>query len=180
MKFTQTFGLAAALASVASALPTARSTNGTSGGGVSIINHMEKTMYLWSVADSGDVPMITLPQGETYSENWRTNSNGGGISIKMATTPSQDDVLQYEYTLSGPTIFWDLSCINMGVNSEFTKAGFAVTSNTPNCESAICAPGDAACADAYLIPTDDHATHGCDAGTQMTLNIGSSSTNGSS
>ncbi|KAL1967558.1 hypothetical protein VTN77DRAFT_3073 [Rasamsonia byssochlamydoides] len=192
MKFTQTFGLAAILASAASALPTTmRSTNGTSssggsssgsssGGGVTIINNMEDTMYLWSVANSADAPMVTLGQGETYSENWRLNPDGGGISIKMATTPSQADVLQYEYTLVDPVIYWDLSCINMGTNSEFTKVGFAVTSDNPNCQSATCAPGDTACADAYLFPTDDQATHGCQASTHMTLNIGSGSSSGSS
>jgi hypothetical protein len=185
MKFTQTFGLAAVLASVASALPTARSTNGTApsggnGGGVTIINNMDQTMYLWSVADTADTPMVTVPQGQSYSENWRLNSNGGGISIKMATTPSQDDVLQYEYTLVEPLIYWDLSLINMSNDSLFTKVGFAVDSNTPDCQAATCAPGDIACADAYLFPTDDHATHGCQANTHMTLNVGSGSSSSSS
>ncbi|KAL1986618.1 hypothetical protein VTN96DRAFT_5996 [Rasamsonia emersonii] len=179
MKFTQVFGIAALLASAASALPLVRSTNSTSssstGGGVTINNNMDQTIYLWSVSDDFNAPMVTVPKGQSYSENWRINPNGGGISIKMATTPSQADVLQFEYTLANPTIFWDLSCINMGTNSLFTKVGFAVTSNNPQCESATCAPGDTACADAYLVPDDNQATRGCDADTHLTLNIGSSS-----
>lgn len=187
MMFKGAFGLAAAFAALTSALPTAQnstsSVNGTastgsgsgSGGGVTIFNNLSTDLYAWSVADSGDAPMVTLPaNGGTYSENWRTNPNGGGISIKLATKPDQSDVLQYEYTLMGDTIYWDLSCINMGSNSEFTQKGFSVTPNDPQCPKADCAPGDTACSDAYLVPTDDHATHGCPAGTHFDLHIGSS------
>ncbi|KAH8703202.1 hypothetical protein BGW36DRAFT_83896 [Talaromyces proteolyticus] len=141
MMFTNAFGLLASFGALAAALPTAleqRDTNST-GGGVEIINNMGKNIYL--------------------CEPWKTNSNGGGISIKLSTTPDQADVLQYEYTLSAPTIFWDLSCIN----------------DNGACPSATCKPGDTACADAYLFPTDDHATHGCPDTVQMTLNLGPSS-----
>ncbi|OKL62660.1 hypothetical protein UA08_01631 [Talaromyces atroroseus] len=148
------------------------SSNGSSGS-VNIQNNMGSTMYLWSVSENAD-PMITVQPGGSYSESWRTNPDGGGISIKMAMKPEQVDVLQYEYTLQGDTIFWDLSCIDMGTSSQFTTAGFAVTSSDSTCPSATCQPGDSACADAYLVPDDNQATHGCPAGTQMNLNIGSS------
>jgi hypothetical protein len=36
--------------------------------------------------------------GGVYSETWRTNPNGGGISIKLALDQDQHDVLQFEYT----------------------------------------------------------------------------------
>jgi len=147
------------------------STNITSDG-VQIVNNMEKTVYLWSVSDvSSD--MVTLNSGETYSENWRTNPNGGGISIKISFTPEQTDVLQYEYTYQYPTIWWDLSCINMGDNSEFTTMGFAVSSTDSACESATCAPGDVACAAAYLLPNDDWATHSCVSSDLLKLDLGS-------
>lgn len=173
MKFAQCLGLAAAFATSVSALPHAiRSTGGN--GGVTIVNNMAKTVYLWSVANTANDSMVTLNQGQTYEEDWRLNSNGGGISIKMSTTPEQRDVLQYEYTLAAPTLFWDLSCIDMGTGSEFTQVGFAVTSDNDNCVSATCKPGDVACAAAYLLPTDNAATHGCQAVTRMTLNLGPS------
>ncbi|OKL58339.1 hypothetical protein UA08_06463 [Talaromyces atroroseus] len=183
MMFTKTLAAFASLGALASALPTAiksRDTNSTSastGGGVTIVNNMDQTIYLWSVSNTADSEMVTLTAGgQDYSENWRLNPDGGGISIKMSTTPDQSDVLQYEYTLVEPTIYWDLSCINMGGNSTFTTAGFAVTSNdSGNCPSATCKPGDTACADAYLFPTDDQATHGCPDTVSMTLNLGPSS-----
>ncbi|KAJ8104423.1 hypothetical protein POJ06DRAFT_273026 [Lipomyces tetrasporus] len=180
MMFTNAFGLLASFGTLAAAFPTTlerRDTNST-GGGVEIINNMGKNIYLWSVGGSADATMVTLTSsGNTYSESWRTNSNGGGVSIKISTTPDQSDVLQYEYTLVAPTIYWDLSSINMGNASEFTTAGFAVTSNDSNCRNAICKPGDNACADAYLFPTDDQATRGCPESVQMTLNLGASSSN---
>lgn len=183
MLFTNALATFASLGALASALPTtieSRGTNSTSagtGGGISVVNNMGQTIYLWSVSESADSEMVTLTSGGTgYSEDWRLNPDGGGISIKMSTTPDQSEVLQYEYTLEEPTIYWDLSCINMGSNSTFTTAGFAVTSNdSSDCPSATCKPGDTACADAYLFPTDDQATHGCPDTVRMTLNLGASS-----
>jgi len=178
MLFIKFLGLAVAFAGFVSALPTLLSRRDTvsnsAGGSVTVVNHTPETLYLWSVANQAN-PMVTVPaNGGTYVESWRLNSGGGGISLKISSSQSQNDLLQYEYTLASPTIFWDLSCINMGQNSFFTHAGFEVVSDNSNCPSAICPAGETQCHDAYNIPTDDHATHGCDCGTHMTLNIGNS------
>lgn len=201
--FTKTLSLAAAFAALASALPspnlinravpapasgangstttsstsasgTAAATGGGAGkGGVTVINNLNSTIYLWSVSNTQG-PMQTLPpKGGTYSEKWRINPNGGGVSLKMSTTQNDADILQYEYTVADPTIYWDLSNVNLNSNSKFTKYGFAVTNNGGSgCPTATCAAGDTACADAYLFPTDDHATHGCPIDTDFTLTIG--------
>jgi hypothetical protein len=179
MLFSKFLGLAAAFAGVVSALPTTLSTlsrrDTTGSGSVTVVNNTPDVLYLWSVADEASNQMVTVPaNGGTYLEGWRINPDGGGISIKMACDPNQSDVLQYEYTLASPTIFWDLSCINMGQNSYFTQVGFEVVADNTNCPSAICPAGETQCHDAYNIPTDDHATHGCDCGTHMTLKIGNS------
>ncbi|KAJ5493007.1 Secreted thaumatin-like protein cetA [Penicillium diatomitis] len=179
MMFTKTFGFAAAFAALASALPNnlanmVRRDNTATGGSVLITNNLSVDVYAWSVTDVSG-PMITLPaNGGVYTEAWQTNPNGGGVSIKLSTDPNQQDVLQFEYTQAVDTIFWDLSCINMGSNSQFTKYGFAVlpTESSSSCPSAICAAGDSACSDAYLIPTDDYATHGCPINTGLSLTIG--------
>lgn len=177
--FTKTFGIAAAFATLASALPSGMMVrrNGTApaSGSVLITNSLDMDIYAWSVAqDVG--PMQTIKSGGgTYTEQWKTNPNGGGISIKLATDPNQSDVLQFEYTQASDTIFWDLSCINMGTGSEFTKYGFAVEPSkdaSDSCPKAICKAGDANCAAAYLQPTDDHATHGCPIDTGLALTIG--------
>jgi len=182
MMFTKTFGIAAAFATLASALPSGMDMNNMvrrnntvpTSGSVLITNNLSHDVYAWSVTNTVG-PMQTLKaNGGTYSESWRTNPNGGGVSIKLATDPNQADVLQFEYTQATDTIFWDLSCIDMGANSQFTKYGFAVlpTDPTSNCPSAVCKAGDAACNAAYLIPTDDHATHGCPINTGLALTIG--------
>lgn len=178
MMFTKTLGLASVFAAMASALPSGTMVrrNGTNaaGGGVQITNNLAQDIYAWSVSNTVG-PMQTLSaNGGTYSEKWRTNPNGGGISIKLATSPSQADVLQFEYTEAGSTIFWDLSCINMGSSSQFTQYGFAVqpSQSSGSCPSAVCAAGDTACASAYLFPSDNSATHGCPINTGLGLTIG--------
>lgn len=168
-------GLLTTLAAFTSALPTAApAKRGGSGGGVTISNNMEHNVYAWSVASSAGNMKTLSAGGGSYSEEWQTNSNGGGVSIKLATEPSQEDVLQFEYTQSGDTIFWDMSCINMGSNSKFSKYGFSVepSHTSENCPSVNCHAGDTSCADAYLQPKDDHATHGCPIDTTFKVSIG--------
>ncbi|EFR01134.1 LOW QUALITY PROTEIN: hypothetical protein MGYG_09040 [Nannizzia gypsea CBS 118893] len=75
-------------------------------------NACGKNGYLWPIAGSTGEKMITLKDGETYSEKYRTNSNGGGISIKMATDKNHKDSSQFEYTLKDLQIFYDLSNID--------------------------------------------------------------------
>ncbi|KAF7121604.1 hypothetical protein CNMCM5793_009074 [Aspergillus hiratsukae] len=178
MMFTKTF-IAAAFATLSTALPhviqrSGNTTSSTSGAGVQIVNNLSQTVYAWSVADSVSDMHTLSAGGGSYSEQWRTNGNGGGVSIKLSTKPDQSDVLQFEYTQAGDTIFWDMSCIDMAANSEFTKYGFTVTPSQSggNCPSVNCKAGDAACAEAYLQPKDDHATHGCPISTSFVLNIG--------
>lgn len=180
MMFTKTFGIAAAFAALASALPSGmnnmvrRNNTAPAGGSVLITNNLSQDIYAWSVSDvSGPMQTLTA-NGGTYSEAWQTNPNGGGVSIKLATTPDQSDVLQFEYTQATDTIFWDLSCINMESGSDFTQYGFAVlpTDSTSSCPSAVCAAGDDACSAAYLYPSDNQATHGCPIDTGLALTIG--------
>ena len=193
MIFNKALGLATAFAALTSAIPhpphrarggstpsapspspSPSSSGAPSDGGVQIKNNLDFNVYLWSVGSTADNEMHTLsPNGGTYSEEWQTPESGG-VSIKLATKPDQSDVLQYEYTVGGDLIYWDLSVINMGKDSEFTKFGFAVEPSKPggDCPSAVCKAGDTSCSDAYLIPTDDHATHGCPVDTAFTLEIG--------
>ncbi|CAG8948408.1 unnamed protein product [Penicillium salamii] len=179
MMFTKTLGLAALFSTIASALPQDMMVRRAGmvrrdGGGVKITNNLQQDVYAWSVTDNVG-PMQTIKSGGgIYSEDWRTNPNGGGISIKLALDEQQHDVLQFEYTQSGDTIFWDLSCIDMESGNKFTDKGFAVQPSEENssCPKAICKAGDKACSAAYLQPTDDHATHGCPINTALDLSIG--------
>lgn len=183
--FTKAVTLLAALSAIAGAVPSShigrRHTHGhqqsrrdtITSDGIKIVNNLEKTVYLWSVSETSG-PMETVKSGETWSDNWKTNPDGGGISIKLSFTEEQTDVLQYEYTLEEPTIWWDLSCINMGDNSEFSTMGFDVSSSDGSCESASCPAGDFACAAAYLFPDDNQATRSCQSQDLLVLTLGSS------
>ncbi|PWY72846.1 extracellular thaumatin domain protein [Aspergillus eucalypticola CBS 122712] len=174
--------LTAALATAATALPHSFSNNmvrrndtSSGSGGVSIVNNMSNTtVYAWSVSDRVSNMHTLSAGGGSYSESWQSNDNGGGISIKLSTTESQSDVLQFEYTEDGDTIYWDMSCINLGSDSAFTKYGFSVTPSEEgdNCPSVTCEAGDTECAEAYNQPDDNEATHGCPIDTQFTLTLG--------
>ncbi|PWY92554.1 hypothetical protein BO70DRAFT_357681 [Aspergillus heteromorphus CBS 117.55] len=170
--------LTAALATAATALPhsfLAARNSTSSGGGVNIVNNMDSTtVYAWSVSDRVSNMHTLSAGGGSYQESWQSNSNGGGISIKLSTTETQSDVLQFEYTESGDTIFWDMSCINLGSDSAFSKYGFSVEPSETNddCPSVTCAAGDTSCAEAYNKPDDNEATHGCPIDTQFTLTLG--------
>lgn len=174
------------MATLATALPyfTNTTTNGTSAspvvrrgggsGGVNIVNNLGSTVYAWSVSDRVSHMHTLSAGGGSYQEAWQSNDNGGGISIKLSLSQDQSDVLQFEYTQAGDTIFWDMSCIDMGSSSKFTEYGFAVqpSQTAANCPSVNCAAGDSSCAEAYLQPKDDHATHGCPIDTSFQLSLG--------
>ncbi|KAJ5888499.1 Secreted thaumatin-like protein cetA [Penicillium taxi] len=183
--FSKTFGLAAAFATLASALPSGmimHRSNGTgtsTSGGVTITNNLNVDIYAWSVVEETGSMQTLTANGGTYQENWKTNPNGGGVSIKLSTTQELVDVLQFEYTESSDTntIYWDLSCVDMAANEAFTKYGFSVIpsndgNNASSCPSAICKAGDSACSAAYIKPYDDWATHGCPIDTGLALAIG--------
>ncbi|KAE8140189.1 hypothetical protein BDV38DRAFT_27437 [Aspergillus pseudotamarii] len=152
----------------ASASPSASASAGGSGS-VNIVNNLGSTVYLWSTSDSSSDTQ-TISSGASYSEAWKTESTGG-ISIKMATTDSESSVLQFEYTADGDTVYWDLSSINLGSDSEFITAGFSATPNDSSCSSASCAAGDTNCAQSYQKP-DDTDTNSCSASAGITVTLG--------
>ncbi|KAJ5507389.1 hypothetical protein N7527_009532 [Penicillium freii] len=140
------------------------------GSGVSIVNNLPDTVYLWVVTENPG-EMQTLASGETFHDTWLTNTNGGGISIKMSTTEVCDNVLQFEYTQSGDVLFWDMSSINLAKTSAFVSAGFAVTISDESCPTSTCAPGDANCIQSYQHP-DDVNTLACGLDAAYTLTLG--------
>ncbi|PYH41892.1 putative extracellular thaumatin domain protein [Aspergillus saccharolyticus JOP 1030-1] len=164
------------LAGLATAIP-AHPERRQASGGVTIVNNIGSPVYAWSVSDRVSDMETLSAGGGSYTESWQTNENGGGISIKLSTSQSQADVLQFEYTQSGDTIFWDMSSINLSPDSDFVKYGFTVvpSSGSSNCPTVTCAAGNANCQEAYQQPDDNQATHGCPIDTTFTLTLGSGS-----
>ncbi|KAJ5086055.1 hypothetical protein N7532_010826 [Penicillium argentinense] len=158
------------LAAAATALPH-RARDSSSSGNVQIVNNLGTDVYLWSTsADSGAMQTIKSG-GDSYTENWQTNPNGGGISIKLSTSESLDSVLQFEYTLDSDKLFWDLSSINMDASSEFVQHGFSAIPSDSSCDTATCEAGDSNCADSYQHP-DDVNTLSCSTDAQYVLTLG--------
>ncbi|RHZ58372.1 putative GPI anchored cell wall protein [Aspergillus thermomutatus] len=142
----------------------------SSSSSVQIVNNLDTTVYLWSTSDTSSA-VQTIASGETYSEIYQINSNGGGISIKMATTESEASVLQFEYTKDSDTLYWDLSAIDLGSDSEFITAGFSATPSDSSCSSVTCAAGDSDCSEVYQ-ESDDVATQSCSATAGITVTLG--------
>lgn len=177
---TATFAVAATAlpkaAPTASSSGTAASSSASSGsdgggGGVQIINNLGSTVYLWSTSSGAGSMQEVNSGGGTYSENWQTNSDGGGISIKMSTSQSQDSVLQFEYTTSGEDLFWDLSSIDLDSSSDFVSSGFSATPDDSSCKSVSCSAGDSNCAESYQ-KSDDKDTNSCSSSAGFTLTLG--------
>lgn len=137
-------------------------------GSAIIQNHCEHEVYLWSIADSAEEKRTKLEAGGTYSEKYRVNDNGGGVSIKISDEDSQDKVTQFEYTLSGgePKVYYDLSNID---GYPFDDGGVTINPSDESCPVVNCPPGVKHCSEAYNKPDDDHATHGCPISTDLEL-----------
>lgn len=121
-------------------------------------NKCDFPVYLWSVSDSvGSMETLDSNSGN-YSETYRTNADGGGISLKISRDQSQSEVTQFEYTLNND-LWYDISNIN---GYPFEKYGLTLIPTGANCPNVLCAAGVSQCHDAYNVPTDDHATSMCD------------------
>lgn len=122
-------------------------------------------VYLWSVSSTSG-PMVTVPSGGNYSEQYRTNSNGGGISIKIASESDQNaGITQFEYTLAG-TIWYDISNIN---GYPFENWGVTLIPSDSTCTTKLCAAGITECSDAYNQPDDNLATADCSSSADLVL-----------
>ncbi|KAL4874698.1 hypothetical protein BJY04DRAFT_233399 [Aspergillus karnatakaensis] len=184
--FLANIPLAATFALAASAFPNpnpiqsssttsaaASSTSTPSTGGLTITNNLNATVYLWSTSSTSTTNnMQTIASsGGTYTETWQTTSDGSGISIKMSTSQDQSDVLQFEYTIDGETLFWDLSSIDMSQDSAFVAGGFQAVPDDESCEGVTCNAGDGDCEGAYQ-EADDVDTLSCDAAGGIVVTLG--------
>lgn len=161
--YSKTIFAAAALASFAPTL--------VAGLGQAIIkNQCDRPIHVWSIADEAVDKSEVVDAGAEYSEEYKTNDNGGGISIKIAFEDSHDDVSQFEYTLSpsDSKVFYDLSNID---GYPFQEGGASITPSDDSCPAVTCPAGVSECKDAYNQPFDDHATKGCSDSTDLTLTL---------
>lgn len=158
-----------AATAMASLAPAVYAQNNTGGTGSAIVNNKcSHDIYLWSIDSSADAKQHILSSGETYSENYRTSSNGGGVSLKMSLSEDQDKISQFEYTIVEPQVFYDLSNVN---GYPFSEGGITIEPSDSSCTSITCEAGEPNCKQAYNQPYDDWATQGCDCSTNLVLNL---------
>lgn len=123
--------------------------------------------FAQSIADRADAKMHKISPGDSYTETFKLNDNGGGISIKISDDKDLKEVSQFEYTLSDDgKVFYDLSNID---GYPFKEGGVSITPSDDSCPVVNCEGGVAKCKDAYNHPKDDHATKGCSAETDLHL-----------
>ena len=135
-----------------------------------IANWCSFEVYVWSVANvtNNTINYLAPIIGE-FSETYRTNPNGGGISLKISMTPVDSNITQFEYTyhINDSNIFYDISNVN---GYPFEEWGLALSPSSPNCSSISCDPYVPVCADVYNQPSD-FATKNCDVSANLTLTL---------
>lgn len=135
-------------------------------GSAIIQNQCSFPVYLWSVSNVAGPMQELAPNGGEYSEVYQNNPNGGGVSIKIASSEAAPNVTQFEYTLEGADLWYDLSNIN---GYPFENWGVSVVPSDSKCNQVICPAGVTLCAAAYNIPTDDFATAECPSSGDMVV-----------
>jgi len=135
-------------------------------GSAVVKNECPSDVHLWSVGDTPGV-MQTVPSGGVWSEPYYSKSGGGGISIKITTDDDQyGSVTQFEYTLDGATLWYDISNIN---GYPFVDSGLTLIPSDDTCRTVVCPAGVELCSDAYNVWNDDQATAACGSAADMTL-----------
>jgi hypothetical protein len=129
-------------------------------------------VFIWSTANETNTTANELLPGSCYIEDYRLNPNGGGISLKIATVPTDAIITQFEYTytVNSSRVYYDISNIN---GYPFKDWGFILTPSIPSCTTVFCDPGIQFCADIYNAPNDT-TTKSCYTTADLSLNLCSS------
>ena len=153
-----------------------------------IINRCSFPVFLKSCVNY-DPLLQMLEANHVYGETYRLNSNGGGVSIKLASNQSigaapniaeafgNSYTTQFEYTYTPnipPGLYYDISNVNGGTPWPFAAYGLDLGGTSNDSQRVECPVGNSTCATAYTIPTDDYATRGCASNNTLTLTLCSS------
>jgi hypothetical protein len=78
-----------------------------------VVNNCGAPMYLWAVDyDHPSPSRIKIASGGRHSAVFRKPSNGGGVSLKVSKTQTLSQITQFEYTVSGNQIYYDISWVD--------------------------------------------------------------------
>jgi hypothetical protein len=144
----------------------AASASVVSAGSAIIHNQCDFPVYLWSVSNTAGPMQELAANGGEYTEVYRNNPNGGGISMKIASDEAASEITQFEYTLEDADLWYDLSNIN---GYPFMEWGVTIIPSDDKCNEVICPAGIELCAAAYNTPTEDWATAMCPSTADMVV-----------
>jgi hypothetical protein len=114
------------------------------------MNQCDFDVFIWSVANVPNNSQTVAPNN-FWSEPYRLNPNGGGISLKVATQSIDTTIvqLQYTYHVDDPNIPYDISNLN---GYPFMEWGFNLFPSIPSCPTVLCDPGVPLCANGFNNP----------------------------
>jgi hypothetical protein len=128
-----------------------------------VYNQCPFDVNVWSVSAGDAGQKIVIPaNGGQYSETYKIPT-AGGVSLKLTpehTKANPVPVTQFEYTLEGGFIWYDISDIDCVESScPFKEYGMYMHS-AKGCPAVSCEKGRK-CAGAYNIASDNFATRAC-------------------
>ena len=136
-----------------------------------IYNKCSFKVYLWSVTADHSSSMITLWPADIYNEIYQVPSLGG-VSLKLSITETITDstpITQFEYTLAGDKIWYDISNVNCAASScPFQPYGLYMKSGL-GCPTRSCIAGVPICTGAYNKPNDNENTLSCGGNSDISL-----------
>jgi hypothetical protein len=151
-------------------------------GKISVSNYCDIDYFLWSVSNIQS-DMQHLRPGGTWSETYRTNPNGGGVSVKLSKVETPVNISQVEYTLdtTDARIWYDLSNIDsvqqipvtngIRITPHYSGALPQSSPHLSNCVTVYCPPNITFCEGIYNRWNDDHATHTCPLPTDLVVEL---------
>jgi len=158
MQFTMINALAAVLAFASTAQASSAIVN----------NHCDFPVYLWSVGDTSSDMFTIESNGTPYTEEYQARA-AGGISLKIsAVNGDPTTVTQFEYTLDGASLWYDVSNVN---GFPFSEDGLELVPTVSSCRNVTCPAGEGTCHAAYTQSDDNWATAECDSTSDLTMNL---------
>jgi hypothetical protein len=130
-----------------------------------IYNYCNAPINLWAV-DAQRNPQSPTPiaSGSSYSEGYHTLATGG-VSLKLGWGASLYDgspITQFEYTLTGGFIWYDISNVNCNADAcPFANTGMHLETSDPTCPARTCSAGEVPCSGAYTVYNDDWNSLAC-------------------
>ncbi|KAI4149145.1 MAG: hypothetical protein LQ340_004775 [Diploschistes diacapsis] len=153
----------------AAAVSKAQTSDAAGTGSVIVKNNCGFAISLSSVGTSPGA-VASVAAGHSWSEQYQTTSDGGGVSIKIVRDGnplSSSNITQFEYTLASPEVYYDLSLIN---GDAFAGEYNAIVPDGSSCPTVTCQANEVPCAEAYTEPPQPR-TKACAASGNIVYNI---------